>query len=220
MKRTIALLAVFIMLSVMMVSAPAMADSGFTGTAHGNNGKVSAVVTMDGEHIVSIEIDAPWETAGLGLPAVQTIAESIVEQQTLDVDAVAGATISSRAAVKAVENALENAGIDTAPYHKEVPQGENIEKTADVVVVGGGFAGMVSTVRAAENGAHVILVERSGKLGGNARYAMGWISGAGFQIQKELGVEDSPEQFYEDIVRIAGGEDKLYIPGHIIIVFI
>ena len=212
MKKHLTFFLAFVMLAVMLFSAPAMAESGFTGTAHGNNGMVSATVTMDGDRIVSIEIDAPWETAGLGLPAVQTVADAIVEQQTLDVDAVAGATISSRAAAKAVENALENAGVDTARYHKELSQGENIEKSADVVVIGGGFAGMVSTVRAAENGAHVILVERSGKLGGNARYAMGWISGAGFQIQKELGVEDSPELFYEDILRIAGGEDKLYVP--------
>ena len=213
MKKGIAILLSFVLLSAMLLSAPAMAASDeLTGAAHGNNGPVTATVTLEGDRIVSVEIDGQWETPGIGLPALQTIAEAIVAQQSLDVDAVAGATVSSRAAVQAVENALLSAGIDTAPYPTAAPEGERLEKSADIVVVGGGLAGMVSTVRAAENGAHVILVERSEILGGNARFAMGWISGAGFRIQKELGVEDSPELFYQDIVRIAGGEENLYIP--------
>ena len=57
-------------------------------------------------------------------------------------------------------------------------------------MVGGGMAGMVSAVRAAQEGAKVVLYERSGILGGAARYAMGWISGANFRIQREQGVEN------------------------------
>ena len=113
MRRRNVLLTVPALLSAMLLAMPAMAEEGFTGTAHGNNGRISAAVTMEGERITSIEIDAPWETPGLGLPAVEEVAEAIVEQQSLDVDVVSGATISSKAAVKAVENALETAGIDT-----------------------------------------------------------------------------------------------------------
>lgn len=84
--------------------------------------------------------------------------------------------------IEGVENALNEGGIDTNAWHMPAPEGETVEMTADVAVVGGGFAGMVSAVRAAEQGAHVVLLERSGQLGGNARFAMGWISGAGFDI--------------------------------------
>lgn len=211
MKNRVGLMLGFALLAAAGLSLPAGAED-VTGTAEGNNGRIGAVVTLEGERIASITVDAPWETPGLGLQAAQAVAEAIVEQQSLDVDEVAGATISSRGTVKAVANALENAGMDLSLYHLEMPEGESLEMTADVAVVGGGFAGMVSAVRAAEDGAHVVLLERSGMLGGNARFAMGWISGAGFRIQKELGVEDSPELFYEDIVRIAGGEDQLYVP--------
>ena len=209
-KLTAVLLSLVLMVSL---SAAAFAESGaITGSAHGNNGPVNVTVAMDGAKITAIEVEAEWETAGLGAPAVLEMADAIVAQQSLDVDAVAGATVSSLAVIQAVENALIGAGMDTAPYHGKAPAGEQVEMTSDVVVVGGGLAGMVATVRAAENGAHVILAERSGILGGNARFAMGWISGAGFRIQKELGVEDTPEQFYQDIVAIAGGEENLYIP--------
>ena len=196
-----------------LLALPAFAEEGtLTGKAHGNNGSVIAYVSMNEGTIASIEVEAPYETPGLGLPAVQTIADAIVAEQTLDVDVVTGATVSSLATIEAVENALNEGGIDTNAWRKPVPEGETVEMTADVAVVGGGFAGMVSAVRAAEQGAHVVLLERSGRLGGNARFAMGWISGAGFAIQKNLDVEDSSELFYSDIVGFAGGEENLYVP--------
>lgn len=208
MKRLLAIL-----MSMFLLILPATAESlVITGTAHGNNGAINVKVAMNGDRIESIETEAAYETPGLGLPAVQAIAEAIIEQQILNVDVVTGATISSMATMAAVENALKTAGIDPSRYRRDVPVGESIEKSADVVVVGGGFAGMVAAVKAAEEGAQVILAERSGQLGGNARFAMGWISGAGFAIQKNLGVEDTPEQFYADIIGFADGEENLIIP--------
>ncbi len=69
---------------------------------------------------------------------------------------------------------------------------------ADVVVVGGGAAGMAAAIEAAETGAEVILLEKLPMLGGALRYTAGTISGAGTKIQEAQGIEDSPELHFLD----------------------
>lgn len=44
---------------------------------------------------------------GLGSTA-ESIVDDVVKQQSLDIDAISGATVSSKCILKAVENALEN----------------------------------------------------------------------------------------------------------------
>lgn len=51
-----------------------------------------------------------------------------------------------------------------------------IKKTCDVAVIGGGPGGVPAAVAAARNGAKVILVERSGFLGGTAASGLGFLS--------------------------------------------
>lgn len=58
------------------------------------NGKLTEVVILQ-------------HSNGLGGKA-ESIVENIIEEQSLDVDAVSGATVSSKCIMKAVENALEN----------------------------------------------------------------------------------------------------------------
>ena len=47
---------------------------------------------------------------------------------------------------------------------REIP----VSKEAEVVVIGGGPSGILAALSAARNGAHVLLIERYGFLGGNA----------------------------------------------------
>lgn len=82
----------------------------------------------------------------------------------------------------------------------------------DVLVVGGGLAGLTATIKAVENGATVRILEMSGALGGNARYADGVLNGAVTKLQAEAGIEDSVELFYEDMVQRARGEENLNVP--------
>lgn len=79
----------------------------------------------------------------------------------------------------------------------------------DVVVAGGGTAGIVAAVAAARNGARTLLVERSGFLGGNIasqllEHSAGWFDAAGNQIVGGL-----PEEFVKLLV--AQGAS----PGHV-----
>src|SRR5918994_642050 len=53
---------------------------------------------------------------------------------------------------------------ETHSYHRELP----VSREADVLVIGGGPAGIGAGVAAARTGARTVLVERYGFLGGNA----------------------------------------------------
>lgn len=67
-----------------------------------------------------------------------------------------------------------------------------MQKLYDVVVVGGGTAGMLATVAAARNGAKTLVVERWGFLGGTATYGipfLGMFDGNGRQVNGGLAQE-------------------------------
>jgi fumarate reductase flavoprotein subunit len=74
----------------------------------------------------------------------------------------------------------------------------------DVIVVGGGTAGMPLAIFAAERGARVLVVDKAPVLGGTLDRSAGQIAAAGSVFQKEKGIEDSTDAHYDDIMRING----------------
>lgn len=144
--------------------------------AEGFGGTIKVETTFTEEEIVKIEILENSETDGIGTPAIEQIPSNIVEFQSLGVDAVSGATMTSNAIIEAVSKAVEEAGGDVealkkAPINKA--EGDAVIKETDVVVIGGGGAGLAAAVSAADNGAEVILVEKTAALGGNTVRAGG-----------------------------------------------
>lgn len=98
------------------------------------------------------------------------IPSRIVENQSITVDSVTGATITSYAVMGAVKDALTKAGANTAEWQIKAEKAapEAFEETADVVVLGGGGAGLAAAISALENGAEsVIIVEKCGAVGGD-----------------------------------------------------
>lgn len=77
---------------------------------------------------------------------------------------------------------------------------KNIMET-DVVIVGGGGAGIVSALKASDNGANVILLEKMAYMGGATMLSAGIIPAAGTSFQAEAGINDTPEQLALDILR-------------------
>ncbi|THH14807.1 hypothetical protein EW146_g5586 [Bondarzewia mesenterica] len=73
----------------------------------------------------------------------------------------------------------------------------------NVIVVGGGLAGLSAAHTLLERGANVLLLDKQGFMGGNSTKATSGINGAGTQPQQELGIPDSAKIFFEDTKRSA-----------------
>ncbi len=72
----------------------------------------------------------------------------------------------------------------------------------DLVIIGGGTAGLPAAIEAAERGARVLIIEKAPQLGGTLHVSTGQMSGAGTVFQARAGIEDSPEAHYADAMRI------------------
>lgn len=179
------------------------------GTAAGHNGDLKAVVTFDGDKIAKIDLTHE-ETEGLGDKAADKLVEEIVANNSINVDTVSGATVTSTAVIEAVKAAIEASGRDVKNFETEGEEkkGETVEKDTDVVVIGGGGAGFAAAVSAKEAGADVILVEKLASVGGNTLISGGEYAAPANDIQKEEGIEDSKELFAKDVEE-AGGNPEL-----------
>ncbi|MFW0861552.1 MAG: FMN-binding protein [Dethiobacter sp.] len=94
------------------ISAPAfslagVADGTYSGTASGFKGEIALEVTVAGGKITAINVTAQQETADRWADAKKVI-EEIIAKQTVQVDTVSGATISSDAIIKAVQRNQRN----------------------------------------------------------------------------------------------------------------
>lgn len=142
----------------------------YTASAEGKNGPVEVEVAFTKDLIEKVTIVSHKETEGIADPALTRIPEEIVENQALGLDAVSGATYTSNAILAAVADCVTQAGGDAEALQAikiTSTAGEAIEKTADVIVVGAGGAGISASVSAAEQGASVILIEKTAAVGGN-----------------------------------------------------
>lgn len=87
-----------------------LGDGEYLGTSTLCMGNELAVkVKMEGGKIAAIDIVQQQETAGVGSKALDALPAQIIEAQSTEVDAVAGATVSSTALKDAVNNALAQA---------------------------------------------------------------------------------------------------------------
>ena len=76
--------------------------------------------------------------------------------------------------------------------------GLSASETCDVLVAGGGGAGLSAAIAAAERGADVVLVEKKDQLGGATGMSVGTISAAGTALQEAAGVRDDVDTHFQD----------------------
>ncbi len=79
----------------------------FLGEDRGIGGPLKVKVKMKDTKITDIEVVYHNETKGVSTNAMDIIISSIIEKQTLDVDTVTGATVTSKALINAVKDAIE-----------------------------------------------------------------------------------------------------------------
>ncbi len=155
----------------------ALKDGSYTVKAKGYDTapEYDVTTTIEGGKIKEINVGENQETEGIGATALEKLPGAVVEAQSLAVDVVTGATVTSENFLAAVQAAIVEAGGKVEDWKKAVEKqaGEDIELETDVVVIGGGGAGLSAAVSAAQNDAKVVLLEKTAALGGNTIRAGG-----------------------------------------------
>ena len=85
------------------------ADGTYTGEAHGYGGTVAVELTVGNGKITDLTITSAEKEDTAYLDAASAVIDSILEQQSTDVDTVSGATFSSNGILHAAEDALRKA---------------------------------------------------------------------------------------------------------------
>lgn len=128
MNGKVRMLGVLCALLAVLFACPAMAQelaaNEFIGeNAYGAGGVIRVKVTMDGDKIAKIKTIEQHETRGLGTTAMLKLTDEIIKANTVDVDSITGATLTSISFKAAVRQAVETAlGTDPAAA---VELGEN-----------------------------------------------------------------------------------------------
>jgi succinate dehydrogenase/fumarate reductase flavoprotein subunit/uncharacterized protein with FMN-binding domain len=157
----------------------AMTAGTYQAVAPGYYGDFNVSVTVNETSIVSIEIGESKETVGVGTTGLEVMAERIKEYNTVGVDAVTGATMSSAALRVAVTDCLRQAGAPESMF-KAPSVKKDAGKTVDtdVLVIGGGAAGLSAAITAAQGGAKVTLIEKQDIMGGTTVLSAGIVYAA------------------------------------------
>ncbi|HCL01346.1 MAG TPA: hypothetical protein DHW61_02855 [Lachnoclostridium phytofermentans] len=152
----------------------------YTGVSkNGKNGPVKVEIKFSKDKIDSVKVTEHKETKGLTDSAIERIPSEVVENQSLNIDAISGATITCDAILEAVADCVKQANGDVeALKAKKVDKNvsnEVVEKRADVVIIGGGATGMSAAISSAQSGAEsVIVLEKASSIGGNAIVSGGY----------------------------------------------
>ena len=84
----------------------------------------------------------------------------------------------------------------------------NIQKwdeEADIIVIGSGFAGLAAAIEAKTAGSSVMVLEKMKGYGGNSTISDGVMAAAGTSMQADIGIEDSAQLMYADMLQAGLG---------------
>ncbi len=149
----------------------------YSATVMSMRGDLTVSVTVGDDAISSVEVVEHMDTPVIADVAIDQVPKAIVEHQSLSVDTVAGATLTSFAIISATTEALREAGADVSalrvPVEKPaITQGDDV--TYDVVIVGAGGAGMNAAIEIRrDSDLSVLVIEKLAYTGGSTRVAGG-----------------------------------------------
>lgn len=222
----------------------------YRGSAEGYNGRIEVDVYIENDIMTDVIVVNHSETPGIGGPLtneegrilntygespITVIPKMIVDNQTVNVDAVSGATATSYGILHAVTDALvkgsyeidavssptENTQKNYAPKKVDIAEDrkklldkwlvkanyetEIEDRECDVLVIGGGGAGLAAAISASENGSHVVVVEKNGELGGDTLVCGAIYNSPDNKLQNEIPMT----KIKEDVIKKALDEKPI-----------
>lgn len=215
-KSFTALLAASLMLAGCASSAGSTANASsktFTGSSTGMQGPVTVTLSVDGGKITNVELTEISETPSIASVAMERIPQQIVEHQTTTLDTVTGATFASNAIMRAASEAAKAAGLDmdkleANAYHAEA--GEDEVWDTDLLVVGAGGAGFSAATTAAQEGAEVIMIEKSSVAGGNTLMQGGAFNANDDDAQAETILTEAQKTTLDGYLALKASDKKLH----------
>lgn len=175
-------------------------------TVDGYDGPLTLGVTLASDHIENITVVGENETQGIGKQSIQMTIDEILKNQSLNVDTVTGATVTSEAVISGVQQAIEKALGDPSQWQKEAEKSSQYveDVNTQVVVIGGGISGISATLRLRQLGYQVVLIEKQDHLGGSFTYGNAEMIVTGSQNQDELVNRlDSSDKLAQDLMKLA-----------------
>ena len=198
--------------AVGLMSAAAVAAPVTTqGTGVGKHGDMTVAVTFDNGRIQAIEIVKEAENPVLAKKVYTDLKAAVIASNSADLDAISGATFSSKGFLDAVKDAAKKAGVTLskadAKAIKKVVKNIPAVSNYDVVVIGAGGAGFSAAIEAKNAGANVVLLEKMPAVGGNSLISGAEMNAARNWVQSKLGIlDDSAERHAADTFK--GGDKK------------
>ncbi len=182
-------------------------------SAIGHSGSLPMKVSFSEKRIESIKIDTEGETEGIADVVFVRIPDKILEGQTLNVDALSGASETSNAVIDGVAKAVKLAGVNPDILKRRPkPASSRIRKdeeyTCDIVIVGGGGAGLSAAATALQNGSSVIVLEKYPAVGGNTIRSGGPVNAADPEWQSKFDENPGERHTIEALLDI--GESEIH----------
>ena len=183
-------------------SAPWKAGT-YTTEVTGHNAPYTMTVTFSDDAITAIDTSANQESLGVGADALKALQQQAIDNQTINLDAVTGATLSSLSLQTGLEDCAKQAQAFEVLSEAPAPEKPAVEEVydADVCVVGGGGSGLAAAIAAVQAGASVIVLEKCGITGGSTNVSEGALNAVDPERQEPQGIEDSIPTFFETTMK-------------------
>ena len=181
------------------------------GTGVGKHGDVTVAVTFDNGRIQNIKVVSNKENPVLAQKVFTDLKDTVIAANSTQIEAISGATFSSKGLLDAVNDAAKKAGVTLGKADKKavkkIVKALPKNSTYDVVVIGAGGAGFSAAITAKAAGANVVLLEKMPAVGGNSLISGAEMNVARNWVQPKLGItDDSPELHAKDTFK--GGDGK------------
>ncbi|MDO3411502.1 flavocytochrome c [Saccharibacillus sp. CPCC 101409] len=180
----------------------------YSVTAPGHNGDLPMTVELSSTRIEKIDIDTSGESQGIADVVFTRIPTQIIEGQTLNVDILSGASVTSSGVIDGVSKAVKMAGANPDVLKKRPKADSAInhgdeEYETDVIVVGAGGAGLAAAASVLQQGKNVIIVEKFPAIGGNTVRTGGPMNAADPQWQRKFAAIPGEGHTLQELAAIA-----------------